>query len=649
MTLFKQLFWGTSIAFLVIVVAMETIYIRNAHQYLQEQLASHAQDAATSLGMVLPNSMAENDTVRTEVTVNALFDRGYYHSIRVLNVQGETLVFKTLALAPADVPQWFVMALPLDAPSAESLVTKGWRQLGRVVVSSHPNFAYKQLWRTLLETTLGLVFLYILALAALHNFLTRILKPLHAIEETAEAISHRDFQQIQILPRARELISVVKAINSMSEKLREIIEHEVQQAMRFRNESSQDVLTGLENRRGFEGYVDALLGNKKDLKSGAMFMLQLADFQGYNKQHGFHQGDLLLKEVSDALRAVWPDRDILRSRVNGATFMIVAANVSRAEASELGERLCGAVSRVTDALREATPPIFGCGAIYFSGQTVTLPAWLAQCDMATLQSLGNGKRQCVLLELTEDQQSKGSQYWKHLIMEAISAQRLSLFSQPVMSTRQEKRLQIEIVGRLTNELGELVSAEQFIPMANRHGLTATIDLAILKKLFASMTNGMIQDAEVAINLSTFSIRNPELLDWLVNAMKANPELSRHLVFEFTEFGLVQDRAGVEEFVDEMRKLGANFAVDNFGLHQSAFEYLQRLKPRYVKLSQSYIRDLHTNLKHQFFISSVVMITRPLEVRVIALGIEDVTLLQRLSDLGVDGYQGYVTGKMSEVG
>src|SRR4030065_1389906 len=94
MTLFKQLFLGTSITFLVVLGATETIYIRNAHKYLQEELASHAQETATSLGMVLATAMAENDVVRAEVTVNALFDRSYYQSIRVVNIRGETVVLK---------------------------------------------------------------------------------------------------------------------------------------------------------------------------------------------------------------------------------------------------------------------------------------------------------------------------------------------------------------------------------------------------------------------------------------------------------------------------------------------------------------------------------------------------------------------------
>jgi len=217
-----------------------------------------------------------------------------------------------------------------------------------------------------------------------------------------------------------------------------------------------------------------------------------------------------------------------------------------------------------------------------------------------------------------------------------------------MNIRKQDQIQIEIVGRLKQENGELVPAEQFIPMANRHRLTPQIDLVILKKLFGRMASGVIAEERVAINLSIYSIHDEKLLHWLYGAMRADPNLSRRLVFEFTEFGLVQDMVGVEEFVTKIRELGAKFAVDNFGLHHSAFEYLQHLKPTYLKLSPTYIRDLRSQQAHQFFISSVVSIARSLDIRVIALGVEDVETFEMLSDLGVIGYQGYATGGMEEL-
>src|SRR4030067_1259023 len=233
--------------------------------------------------------------------------------------------------------------------------------------------------------------------------------------------------------------------------------------MRFRDESTKDVVTGLENRRGFEVYVDALIEGGKNLNSGAMFMLQIADFQGFNEWYVYENVDVILKDISSALKSVWQNKDSLRARVNGATFALVAINISREEAMHLGHALTEAVGAVVDALQGEASVSFGCGAVCFSGQAITLQALLAQCDVAMLQSLSSGDRQCVLQSLAEDDQSKGSQHWKHLIIDAIAAQRITLFSQPVMDIRKRDQLQTEIVGRLMRENGELGPAEQFLP------------------------------------------------------------------------------------------------------------------------------------------------------------------------------------------
>lgn len=649
MTLFKQLFAGSSIAFLVVLAATESIYVKNAHQYLQEQLVSHSQDAATSLGMVLPGSMADGDLVRVEVTVSAMFDRGYYQSIRVLDIKGKTLLLKTLPPAPAGVPQWFVNVLPLELPFAESLISKGWRQMGRVVVSSHPNFAYKQLWRTLLEATLSLTILYLLTLLALHSFLSRILRPLYDIETVVHAISERDFQQVKSLPRTRELRSVVNAINLMSAKLRAIIDYEVLQANLFRNESNLDLLTGLNNRRGFEQHMQALLGDN-DLRSGVMYMLQIANFQQFNTSEGFREGDVLLKSLGEALVSIRPEQHLLRARLNGTTFAVVAFNVSREDAERLGEELSAAFSAVITARVGQSGLTSGCGGAYFSGKKVTLNALLARGDLAMLQSMSSGHSHKVLQDLAgdDDDESKGSCFWKKLISDALQEDRLVLLLQSVMAVKDSRLMQVEVVGRLKNSQGEMISAGQFIPMASRHGLTPMLDLAVLRKLIAAMKNNLVDSEEVAINLSIHSIHDRHMLDGLLAVLRDDPALAKRLVFEFTEFGVIQDRTGIEKFVANIHELGAKFAVDNFGLHHSAFDYLQKLKPAYVKLSPVYFRDLQSNHENQFFVSSVVRITHSLEIKVIALGVEDAGVLTMLQQLGVDGYQGYLTGALQEL-
>jgi diguanylate cyclase (GGDEF)-like protein len=646
MTLFRQLFIGTSITFLILLAVVEGIYISNARVYMQQQLTSHAQDVATSLGMVLPSAMAEKDVLRAEITVNAVFDRGFYRSIVVVNTKGEKLIERMLAPAPPGVPDWFTKIFPMYAPSAESLITKGWQQLGRVIVTSHPNFAYKQLWGSMVEATSVMIGLYLLALFAIRLFLKRILRPLAEIENLAHSISQREFTRIAKLPRARELRSVVKAINSMSGKLREMIAHEVRQAIRFRDESRHDALTGLENRRGFEQHAHALLESGDDLASGALLMLQLSDFQAFNINNGYKAGDALLKAAAHGLRSVSPENDLLRCRINGATFVVMAFNIDRAEAALLGDRLCAALSGPVHDYPSDPALTYGCGGVYFSSQKVTLTALLAQCDRILLQAMAGGVGVSLLEDVKDSDAGKGAQYWKQLIEDAVKLGRVFLLAQPVKYFADAPHGLYEVVGRLKNQEDELVPAGQFIPMADRYQLTPLFDLSVLKRLTGRMLAHGGKDV-FAINLSIHSIHDAELLSWLNVVMRNYPAVARCMVFEFTEFGLVQDRTGVNQFVADIRALGGEFAVDNFGLHHTAFEYLQSLKPVYVKLSPAYVRALQDNIENQFFISSVVNITRSLDIRTFVLGVEDASVLPMLRELGVDGYQGYVNGGMIE--
>ena len=169
MTLFKQMFIGVSILFFVLLAGVEAIDLANSRKHLQNQLAANAQEVATILALRLGTLGELEDSALIEAVVSPVFDRGYFQEIRVLSVSGETLVRKVLAPSQSDVPEWFTRAFPLGVPGAQSLVSSGWRELGRVVVASYPNFAYQQLWQTGLQTIVWLLILYAVAIAAIHS------------------------------------------------------------------------------------------------------------------------------------------------------------------------------------------------------------------------------------------------------------------------------------------------------------------------------------------------------------------------------------------------------------------------------------------------------------------------------------------------
>lgn len=649
MTLFKQLSIGVSLGFLFLLAGIELIYIGNAKTYLQNQLTSHSQDAATSLGMILPSQMESGDEIRVETTINAVFDRGFYQSIRVVNGRGETVVLKQLSPTPPDVPAWFTRWIVLEAPVAESMITKGWRQMGRVIVSSHPNFAYQQLYKTTVGTSLWLLGLYIVCVILVRAFLHTILRPLKEIEAVAESISERDFKTVSSRPKTRELKSVVVAINSLSNKIRAIIENEVATANRFRREANIDELTQLDNRRSFESKLKASLDARADVTSGVLYLVQVANFKEFNAEQGFKAGDELLRQLGRVLSDIEQHEGVVRSRINGGTFALAVFNLSRDRAVQLGMTLSEKIGLALDSGATGLGVSYGCGGAFYEKEVQSLGNLMAVADMAMLQSTTAGQGQAVLLDCkTETDDELGSQHWKKKIVDALGANRIALLSQPAISFDGNNQLQYEVVGRLIDEGGELVAAAKFVPMAIRHQLTAEVDKKLLEKVFEVLEREAQSNRQVAINLFIRTLDDKDFLDWMFASLAAKQNVAKRIVFEFAEFGVVQNLAALADFVGKARQLGADFAVDNFGLHHSAFEYLQTLRPVYIKLSASFIIDLMNSRENQFFISSIVKITKPLEIKTIAMGVENGQLLDKLRELGVDGYQGYATGELTRI-
>ena len=174
------------------------------------------------------------------------------------------------------------------------MISSGWRQLGRVVVTSHPNFAYLQLWHTGVQTLALLMLVYALALLALRAFLSTILRPLREIEQAATAIGERDFRTIALAPKARELGRVVSAMNSLSAKIRRVIEDESSRAEQLQREAYRDPVTGLFNRRGLEHELQSLFRAERDVFSGVFVLLELERFKEYNLRRGYQRADELL-------------------------------------------------------------------------------------------------------------------------------------------------------------------------------------------------------------------------------------------------------------------------------------------------------------------------------------------------------------------
>jgi diguanylate cyclase (GGDEF)-like protein len=650
MTLFRQLFLGSAILFLVLLLGVEAIYLANARVYLQQQLESHSQDAATSLSMWLGSRGSISDRTLVETVINPVFDRGYFQSIQVVTISGEVVARKELPVAQGGVPAWFVELFPLRAPSRESIISAGWNELGRVSVVSHPHFAYLQLWHTGIETLSWLAAAFILALLGLRVFLAGILRPLRAIEGAAVAIGERDFRTIAFVPAARELRSVVLAINSLSTKIQRVIDEESARAEQLRKQAYEDPVTGLYNRRGFEHQFANIVAAGRDVHSGVIILLQLDSLKQFNDRHGHVRADELLAQVARSVLEACRGHTVLAARLAGADFAVAAVNLNATEAEKLLSLVSShaAACLAGEALSEEV--VFHCGAVHFESGQPEISALLSSADLALARARGREAGAFNLIFAKEvSEPARGSQHWRRAIESALESNRFSLYAQPVMALPGRTLLHQEVMARLLDENGSVVPAAQFLPMAARHGLMPRLDLAMIRKLIARIGSDKESRARISLNIAAQTIADQDATRQLFDLLLANPQLASRLVFEMTEFGAVQDAAVTRAFASKLRSLGSGFALDNFGLHRAGLSALPALLPAYVKLAAEFTRRMVDDVGTRFLITSLSRIAQPLEITLIAQAVEQESILRGLEELGVGGYQGYISGKPAPFG
>jgi diguanylate cyclase (GGDEF)-like protein len=649
MTLFRQLIVGVSGIFFALLGGIGAIYFSNSRTQLQDQLASQAQETATMLALRLGALRDIGDRALVDAIVRPVFDRGYFQEIRVASLEGGTAVHMQLPKARGEVPEWFTRAFPLHPPGAQSLVSSGWRELGRVTVVSHPNFAYRQLWRTGWQTLAWLALLYAAALAAATAFLSMLLRPLREIERTAVAIGEREFRTIGAVPRARELARVVGAMNSMSGKIGRIVADESARAEALRREAFVDPLTSLYNRRGFERQLQSLVQSRGDVFSGALAMVEISHFGAFNHKAGYQRGDEVLALLAGALAGACEGHAALCARLGGAGFAFAAVNVGEPELRALVAEVCRRFGFVLAEQGAGADLQFQCGATRHEGGIPAFSALLASADHALQRARERGSNEFEIEVFDEAVAGAGSQAWRARIEQALDEGRIVLFAQSVLGLPDRKPVHSEVLVRMIREHGEPLAAGQFMPMAARHGLAARVDCRVVEIVLDHLARGVAAAPLIALNLSARTLAEPEASDWLLARLDARRDLASRMIFELTEFGALQDPGIAERFSAEVRRRGARFAIDNFSMHQDSLMLVHALKPHYIKLSPAYARELAGNEDCRFFVASLVRMARPLDIGVFAQAVEDENLVAVLSELGLTGYQGHVHSRPAPVG
>lgn len=417
-------------------------------------------------------------------------------------------------------------------------------------------------------------------------------------------------------------------------------------------QTSHDELTGLINRRGFEDRLHTLLDMAKAEQSEhALCYLDLDQFKIINDTCGHIAGDELLRQLGRSLKKHVRKHDTL-ARLGGDEFGILVQHCSIEQAM----RVANAVREAIEAFRfvwegQQFKVGVSIGLVPIVANSGSITSVLSAADAACYEAKDAGRNRIkeYRQEDTGMRQRHGDMQLVIEIDRALETDRFEFYYQAITALQQHEASvsHFEILLRMRDRRGELISPGVFLGVAERFNLAMKLDRWVISNAFqwlASHPEQLDRLGLCAINLSGHSVADPEFHDFLIRQFDETEIPPQKICFEITETAAITNLNSATNLISFLKELGCKFALDDFGSGLSSFGYLKNLPVDFLKIDGEFVRDITRDPIHLAMIRSINDIGHVMGKKTIAEFVESEAILDELRTIGVDYAQGYHLGK-----
>ena len=418
-------------------------------------------------------------------------------------------------------------------------------------------------------------------------------------------------------------------------------------------QASHDSLTGLLNRSEFEFYLEKAVNHAQLTdQTHVLCYLDLDQFKIVNDTCGHSTGDELLRQVSHCLQSQLRDSDIL-ARLGGDEFGLLLHNISLGEGQQRMETLVAQVRQIQflhhDRLFQVGASI---GIVAIGQGEADKATLLSAADTAMYIAKDRGGNRCHGYQVgdLEMEQRRGDMQWVSRLTQALEDDRFCLYVQaiapiqPVAAFQPRPPAIYEVLLRLQDPHGNLVMPGAFIPAAERYHLMPDLDRWVIRTLFRTLASLPPIPHHTRtiynINLSGASFNDDQFLEFVRQQFRQYAIAPSQICFEVTETAAIANLPKAVDFIRELRALGCQFALDDFGSGMSSLTYLNTLPVDYLKIDGQLIRPIATDSVSAAMIEAIVHISSAMGLETVAEFVEDATILQKIKAFGIDYAQGY---------
>ncbi|MGO7209892.1 EAL domain-containing protein [Rhizobium ruizarguesonis] len=400
-------------------------------------------------------------------------------------------------------------------------------------------------------------------------------------------------------------------------------------------EADHDSLSGLLNRHGLLNLLEELENSASS--PHRLYLVDLDGFKAVNDAWGHAVGDDLIRLVSNALMACHPEV-VAAARLGGDEFALVhVGSATREEMEKTILALFAEPFKIDGRTIEVGASI---GAAARDGDIAPLEL-LRRADMALYRAKANGRGQAIEYDPELDRERQRVAELEGLLKSAISSGAIEAVFQPLVSATTGAVTGLEALARWRTPTGN-ISPEIFIPLAERCGLIDALGVHMLRTSIEHAKSW--PDLALSVNVSPIQLCNPEFAAEVISVLRELDFSPRRLTLEITEGVLMTNPDQARRSIDQLKRVGIKFALDDFGCGYASIGALRQFGFDRMKIDRSLVSALDEGANGADVLRATISLATALQIPVTAEGIENTRQATILRDAGCDQLQGYLIGR-----
>lgn len=392
-----------------------------------------------------------------------------------------------------------------------------------------------------------------------------------------------------------------------------------------------DSLTGLPNILSYNEEI-------KEITNPKTIIVDIDAFSEINEYYGRDVGDFVLQKISKIIKAYADNENMKTYRIGSDEFLLLGSGGLDIEKYERVAKEMVTLLKTNEII---IPEI---------NERIVLDATIWFClenedtfnkAVIALEHAKKGQRDfaCYLHGMENKSEYEDKLKYAKLLKGALDNDKIIPYYQPILD-RDGNIFKYETLARVEDEEGKVISPGFFMSTSKKVRLYSLMTKQIIDKSFREISK---TDKSISINLLARDMMDGDISNYIMEKIKEY-RIEKQIVFEILEDESIENQTRVENFIDKAKRIGVRIAIDDFGTGYSNFSYLMKLKPDYLKIDGSIIKNIDKDRNSEAIVEAIISFAKTLHVKTIAEFIHSKEVYDKCYELGIDEFQGFYLGE-----